>query len=160
LSLNDAYALSYKHALGLIRRNGGEVADDHVVIDVQLVRPVRVEQNFAAHIPVAEIPLRRRLTDETSFSFDGVGFVVQGSARSESSKDQVIVVDVSIDDRAAEQVNLPTSFTARRFTPFWKYGLPDARHTVRLKVRNPSTDVSISLERAVVYGSKPRRPEV
>jgi hypothetical protein len=160
LSLNDAYALSVKHALESIRRNGGQVAGDHVVLQVQPVKPVRVEQNFEGHFPVAEIPLRRRLSDETTFSFDGIGFVVQGSARSESSKDQVLVVEVYIDDRLAETVSLPTNFTARRFTPFWKYGLPEGKHEVRLKVRNPSGDASVSLERAVVYRSTPGRPAV
>jgi ADP-ribosylglycohydrolase len=160
LSLNDAYGLSFKHALEVIRRNGGRVADDHVVLDVQPVKAVRLEQNFEGHFPIAEIPLRRRLSDETTFSFDGIGFVVQGSARSESSKDQVIVADMYVDDQLLETVNLPTNFTPRRFTPFWKYGLPEGKHTVRLKIRNPSSDAAVSLERAIVYGSKPVRPAV
>ena len=46
LSLNDAYRLSFKHALDLIRRNGGQVADDHVILALQPVEAVRVEQNF------------------------------------------------------------------------------------------------------------------
>ena len=160
LSLNDAYALTFKHAQDLIRRNGGQVGEDHVMLPVQPVQPVRVEQNFEGHVPVAEIPLRRRLSDETTFTFEGIGFVVQGSARSESGKDQVITVDVFIDDRLAETVELPVNFTRRRFTPFWKYELPDGKHTARFKVKNPSSDASVSMERAVVYGSKPRRPPV
>jgi hypothetical protein len=160
LSLNDAYALSFKHAQELIRRNGGQVAGDHVVIPVQPVQAVRLEQNFEGHHPVAEIPLRRRLTDETTFTFEGIGFVVQGSARSENGKDQVLNVEVFIDDRLVETVELPTNLTRRRFTPFWKYELPDGKHAVRLKVKNPSADASVQMERAVVYGSKPRRPPV
>jgi hypothetical protein len=160
LSLNDTYDLTFKHALDLIRRNGGQVTDDQIALSVQPVKPVRVEQNFEGHFPVAEIPLRRRLTDETSFSFEGVGFVVQGSARAEGGTDRVIVTEMYIDDKLVETIELPTNFTRRRFTPFWKYGLPDGKHTVRLKVRNPSTDASVSMERAVVYGSKPGRPAV
>jgi hypothetical protein len=160
LSLNDVYDLTFKHAQELIRRNGGQVADDNVLIAVQPVKAVRVEQNFEGHVPVAEIPLRRRLSDETTFSFEGVGFVVQGSARSEKAKDQVIVADMSVDDGAVETIELPTNFTRRRFAPFWKYGLPEGKHTVRLKIRNPSSDASVSMERAVIYGSKPRRPAV
>jgi ADP-ribosylglycohydrolase len=160
LSLNDAYALTYKHALDVIRGHGGQVADDHVVIAVQPIEAVRVEQNFEGHYPTAEIPLHRRLSDETTFSFEGIGFVVQGSARSENSKDQVLVVDMFVDDRTAEPIELPTGFTGRRFTPFWKYALPEGKHTVRLKIRNPSADASVTMERAVIYGSKPRRPAV
>ena len=127
---------------------------------VQPVSPVRVEQNFTGHFPVAEIQLHQTLKDETTFSFDGVGFVIQGSAKSNGSKDQVIAVDMTIDDRPAEAIELPTDFTSRRFTPFWKYELPDSKHTVRLKVRAPSAEASVALERAVVYGSKPVRPPV
>jgi hypothetical protein len=160
LSLNDAYGLSFKHAQELIRRNGGQVADDHVVLAVQPIKPVRVEKNYDGHFPVAELTLRQRVTDEATFSFEGIGFVVQGSARSENGKDQLIVADLFIDDRLAETVNLPTNFTRRRFTPFWKYELPDGKHTVRLKIRNPSSDASVFMERAVIYGSKPKRPDV
>ncbi len=160
LSLNDVYALSFKHALELIRRNGGQVADDQVVLALQPIKPVRVERNYEGHFPVAEVVLRQRLTDEATFSFEGIGFVVQGSARSENGKDQVIVADVFIDDRPAEAVNLPTNFTSRRFTPFWKYELPEGKHTVRLKLRNPSGAASVFMERAVIYGSKPKLPTV
>jgi hypothetical protein len=100
------------------------------------------------------------LKDETTFSFDGVGFVIQGSARSNGPEDQVIAVDMTIDDRPAEAIELPTNFTRRRFTPFWKYELADGKHTVRLKVRTPSSEASVALDRAVVYGSKPARPPV
>jgi hypothetical protein len=160
LSLNDTYDLTFKHALDLIRRNGGLVADDSLVLAVQPVKPVRVEQNFEGHFPVAEIPLRQKLSDETTFSFEGIGFTVQGSARSEQARDEVIAVDMYIDERMVETVELPTNFTRRRFTPFWKYGLPEGRHRVRLKIRNPSSDTSISMERVIIYGSKPTRPAV
>ena len=58
LSLNDAYALSLKHALAQIRRDGGTVHDDRVEIATQAIAPVAVEQNFAGHFPVAEMVLR------------------------------------------------------------------------------------------------------
>jgi ADP-ribosylglycohydrolase len=160
LSLNDVYGLSFKHALELVRRNGGQVADDHVVLTLQAIKPVRVEKNYDGHFPVAEITLRQRVTNEATFSFDGIGFVVQGSARSENGKDQLIVADVFVDDRLAETVNLPTNFTSRRFTPFWKYELPEGKHTVRVKLRHPSGDASVFMERAVIYGSKPKQPDV
>lgn len=160
LSLNDAYDLSFKHAVDLIQKNGGQVSDEGVEIAVQPVVPVRVEQNFEGHFPVADLPLRRRITDETTFTFEGIGFAVQGSARSENGKDQVIAADLYVDDRMIETVQLPTNFTRRRFTPVWKYGLADGTHTVRLKIRNPTPDATLGLERAVIYGSKPARPPV
>ena len=115
---------------------------------------------FEGHFPVAEIPLHQRLSDEVTFSFEGIGFVVQGSARSENAKDQVIVVEMHIDEQIVETIELPTDFTRRRFTPFWKYGLAQGKHTIRLKIRNPSADAAVSIERAVIYGSTPLHPAV
>ena len=89
LSLNDAYALSLKHALAQIRRDGGTVRDDRVEIATQAIAPVAVEQ-LAGHFPVAQMVLRQPVTDETTFSFDGVGFVVQGSACVEPAKTPLI----------------------------------------------------------------------
>lgn len=160
LSLNDAYELSFKHAVELIRRHGGQVSERDVVLNVQPVRPVRFEQNFERHFPVAEISLRRRVADETTFDFEGIGFVIQGSTRSENGKDHVIVGEMYVDGGLVETVELPTNVSRRKYIPFWKYELEDRKHTVRLKIRNPTPDASLSLERAIVYGSKPVRPPV
>jgi hypothetical protein len=157
-SLNDAYELSFKHAVELIRRNGGQVSERDVVLNVQPVRAVRFEQNFERHFPVAEISLRRRVADETSFDFEGIGFVVQGSTRSENGKDHVIAAEMYVDDALVETVELPTNLSRRKYIPFWKYELEDRKHSVRVKIRNPTPDASLSLERAIVYGSKPVRP--
>ena len=161
ISLNDAYRLSYEHALKLIARNGGREDGDHVVIATQSPAAVRLEQNFEGHHPVAEIRLGRLTNgNETAFSFDGIGFAVQGSVRSDDGKDHVLSVDVFVDDVKVEAVELPTNATRRRFIPFWRYGLPDGRHAVRLTVRNPAPGASMTLQRAIVYGSRPVKPEI
>jgi hypothetical protein len=158
LSLKDAYELSYKHALQVIRRAGGRAEADHVLIRVERPEPVRLEQNFEGHYPARQIALGGLVKDEASFEFDGVGFAVQGSARSENGKTPVLTVDVVVDGEVVETAVLPTDFTARRFTPFWKYGLRDGRHTVRLKLRNATPDASLVLNRAIIYASRPIRP--
>jgi hypothetical protein len=131
-----------------------------VEIALEPIAPVRVEQNFEGHFPVAEQVLRRRLTDETSFTFEGIGFAVQGSARSESSADAVITADVFVDGQLAETVALPTAHTKRRYAPFWRYGLAAGTHTVRLKLRAPSPDLYLQLERVIVYDASPKAPPV
>jgi hypothetical protein len=160
LSMNDAYALSLKHALASIRRNGGTVDGDRVQLAPQAVAPVRVEQNFEGHFPVAEQVLRRRVTGETTFSFDGVGFVVQGAARAEPSADVVIVAEVSVDGGAPEIVELPTAVARRRYAPFWRYQLKPGPHTVTVKVRPLPPGASLVLDRVIVYGPEPKRPPV
>jgi hypothetical protein len=160
LSLNDAYALSLKHARAQIAHDGGAVHADRVEIATQPVVPVPVEQNFAGHFPVAEQVLRRRVTDETTFIVDGVGFVVQGSARVEPTADVVLVAEVSVDGGPPEIVELPTNHARRRYAPFWRYQLAPGPHTVRVKMRPLPAGASLFLERVIVYGPEPKRPPV
>jgi hypothetical protein len=161
ISLNDAYGLSYKHALEVIRRAGGREDGDAVVIPVQAPVAVAFEQNFEGHFPVAEIRLARATQGaETRFAFDGIGFAIQGEARSEDGKDHVFLVDVLVDDVKVETVELPTNVNRRRFIPFWRYAMTDGRHTVRLVVQRSEAGASLRLQRAIIYGSAPKRPEI
>ncbi len=161
ISLNDAYALSFKHAVALVARHGGRDEGDHVVIRTQTPETVRLEQNFEGHHPVEDIRLARLTKgDETVFAFDGIGFAVQGSVRSDDGRDHVLTVDVLVDDVRVETVELPTNAARRRYIPFWRYDMPDGRHTVRLKVRNPGEGATLVLQRAIVYGRAPRTPTI
>ena len=160
LSLNDAYALSLKHAQAQIVRDGGAVHPDRVEIATQPIAAVKVEQNFEGHFPVAEQVLRRRVTDQTTFTFEGVGFVVQGSARVEPAADVVLVAEVSVDGGPPEIVELPTNHARRRYAPFWRYQLAPGPHTVTVKMRPLPPGASLFLERVIVYGPQPKRPPV
>lgn len=161
ISLDDAYALSYKHALAMVRRAGGREEGDAIVIPVETPTAVRLEQNFEGHHPVAEVRLARATQGgETRFSFEGIGFAIQGDVRSEDGKDKVLIVDMFLDDVRVETIELPTNATRRRFIPFWKYELPDGSHTVRLVVRQQEPGTTLRLQRAIIYGKAPKTPEI
>ena len=72
----------------------------------------------------------------------------------------MLTADVFIDGQQVETVQLPTNLTARRYAPFWRYELPQGKHTVRLKIRNPAPGAFVTLDRAVVYANAPKRPPV
>jgi hypothetical protein len=59
-----------------------------------------------------------------------------------------------------ETVELPTNVNRRRFIPFWRYAMTDGRHTVRLVVQRSEAGASLRLQRAIIYGSAPKRPEI
>lgn len=159
ISLHDAYALSYKHALAMIARHGGREDGDAVVVPVSAPVAVRLEQNFEGHHPVAELRLRP-LGVEFEFAFDGIGFAIQGNLRSTDGADHVLHVDMFIDGTKVETVPLPTDEKRRRFIPFWKYELADGRHTVRLVISNPTPGATMNLSRAIIYGRTPVRPAI
>ena len=158
ISLDDVYDMSYRHALEVLRRNGGDVGEAMVTMPVQVPEPVALEESFPGHYPIAEISLSRRLYESTSFTFDGIGFVIAGDAVSVDEEAYTLEVEVYIDDERVETTNLPTQYKTRKFIPFWRYELPDGEHTVRLVVTNPSENTYINLQRAIIYGAKPAEP--
>jgi glucose uptake protein GlcU len=159
ISLNDAYELSFKHALDIIERSGGSVGDEEVTIKFQEPKTVPFEVAFEGHYPIEKINLGNVLTDETSFEFEGNGFAVNGVVGKIGKADYTFDVEMWVDGELIEKAKLPTKHTQRRFTLFWKYQLPMGKHKVLLKVVNPVETAAINLSYAVVYSDKPVKAE-
>ena len=158
ISLDDAYALSYEHALKLVRRNGGRVTETHVEVPIQPVRAVRLEQSFAGHHPVEKRSLRTDLKGEYTFDFEGIGFAINANVRADDGRDRVPQVEVHVDGKHIETVKLPTNQTARRFVAFWRNQLPKGKHTVRLVLANPGEGSVVALDYAIIYSDTPSHP--
>jgi hypothetical protein len=158
MSLRDAYDLSLKHALQIIKRSGGEVTEQEVSIPVRTPAAVRLETGFEGHHPVKRIRLGQSLRDEIRFNFVGVGFALTGETNSLNGKDHVFAVEMIIDDGPAEKIMLPTDRRIRKNTPFWKYQLSQGKHSVLLKVLNPTEEAKIELRDLIIYADKPVSP--
>jgi hypothetical protein len=155
-SLNKAYVTGFKHALDMIKRNGGKVEGEQVTIKLQEPTPVPFEENFTGHFPVSKLTVNKPLTNEYRFEFDGIGFVVKGeTAKWAAQSDYVLKMEVSIDQQAPQLVELPTAFTTRRYDLAWKYQMPKGKHNVKLKLLNPSSDYPCKLEEVFIYSDKP-----
>jgi hypothetical protein len=159
ISLNDAYQLSYKHALLQIKRNGGRVDDKSITIEVQTPEPVRFEQSFEGHYPVLRQNINQRFSDGLKFDFEGIGFTSTGGASKTGSSEHVFNVEMYIDGELVETSVLPTRHTTRKFIPFWRYNLQNGRHQIELKILNPVESAYIELNDLVVYSDKPKIPE-
>ena len=94
---------------------------------------------------------------ESTFNFNGTGFIVTGTAqkKSEDKPDYVIEAELSIDGKKVDTVRLPTDFTTRRYELFWQYGLPDGKHTVTMKVLNSNNDYQLHAYHYITYTDKP-----
>lgn len=164
LSLNEVYEMSYRHALEMIRRNGGNSDQNELVIPFQQPEPVRYERGFEGHFPVGTISVpwaSRSLTStgslEYTFSFEGNGFVMQGGARklNDRSDDRELLLEVYVDGERIEEAVLPTGFQSRRHEVTWKYNLPDGNHEVMLRWINPVDGYRIDLNRVIIYAPEP-----
>lgn len=126
MSLNKVYETGMKHALKNIQDNGGKITGDNISIPLQQPVPVKFEKSFHGLYPVAKLPVNwSAAKDETSFEFDGTGFVLKGeSAKWGTNTGYVFKAVLYVDDKPAIPVNLPVDFTTRRYELCWQYGLP------------------------------------
>lgn len=178
-SLNKAYDLSFKHALGMIERNGGSTKGDTITIPVSEPIAVAFEQNFENTFPQSRDKMDSSFTNEYAFEFTGNGYILYGNMIKRSKIDPdylnriakrlgtevfglaelqdtyVAEVEVYIDGKLDEKLMLPMKNTSRRTEPVWKYQLPEGKHQVRLKWLNHLPDYEIRINDMIVYSSKP-----
>lgn len=158
MSLNKVYAISYKHALEMIKRNGGTVEAADVTIKLQKPEAVRYEKSFDGLYPVAKKSLPPvNNPNEITFDFEGTGFALRGAADKKKNKlpDYIFEADMYIDGNKVETAKLPTRYTTRRYELFWKYQLPNKKHTVRVLIKNPNPDYDLRATEYLVYSDKP-----
>jgi hypothetical protein len=164
ISPNKVYALSYKHALLVIERNGGTTQGNDVQIVTQTPEAVRLEQSFAHHFPIEKRSVQKDLEKEYTADFEGIGFVLKGEANPKqgSSWDYtgnfVFHAELYIDGQKVETADLPVRYTLRRYDLFWKYQLPTGKHTIRVNVLNPDAGYTLRLNDLLVYSDQPPTP--
>lgn len=178
MSLNRAYELSLKHALEMIKRAGGTVEADKIVIPFAEPVAVNFEQNFENTFPTFRDRFDQSFTDELSYDFVGNGYIFYGNLVKNSKIDRsyidrvskrvgsemfglaepddpyVAELEVYIDGQLDEKVKMPMKSTSRRLEPAWKYQLTEGRHNVRLKWLNPKPEYEIRINDIMVYSEK------
>jgi hypothetical protein len=151
LSLRQACDFSYSQALAVIGRNGGRTDGDEAAIPYLAPRPQKLEIGFAGHVPTERRQLDRGLDPETEFSFEGIGFALNGEARAAGKEGPVYHLEMRIDGGPAETIALPTADHDRRETLAWRYALPPGRHRVALKWLDRAPGGSIRLGDLIIY---------
>jgi len=158
ISLSEVYGLSFKRALEVVAKNGGVVDGESVRIKVQKPSAVPLEVSFEGHFPKERRTLDIHLNEtarEAEFSFDGIGFAVNGEAvkPSEESPDIDLWAELTVDGEPAVKSVLPTADLTRKPTLFWRYRLQPGQHRVVVKILNPVPDAEVHLADVVTYGS-------
>jgi len=154
MSLNKVYDISFKHALQIITRNGGKVDGDNVTIATQTPKPVRLEQGFTNMQPSQRIEIQQDIsTKEFNFEFSGTGFAISGESgkNKNEASDYTFEAELYIDGEKVETAKLPTNITTRRLELFWKYQLPDKKHSVIVRVLNPNSDYYLNTSGYITY---------
>jgi hypothetical protein len=170
MSLNKVYDISYRQALEMIRRNGGEVRDDLVRIRLEEPVPVALEQNFPGYYVNENRPIQTTLDLKRDrvfkTEFEGVGVVLRGGIRiPESGQDTAEEVDLSgqfveaeiwLDGASVGTVRWPLDWRGRAQELFFRYELPEGRHELELRVAEPDLELRMEVWNMIVYGREVR----
>jgi hypothetical protein len=152
-SLQEACAISYKHALRNLERHAGKQRPNEVSIPLQNPVQTSLERSFESH-NISELrPFENQIiSHELQFDFEGIGFVLMGDVASEVvESDFSFNAELYIDNRFVETIDLPVKPSSRRCELFWKYQLPHGKHLVRIVLLNPSEDHQLKVSELVVY---------
>ncbi|MCX6225768.1 MAG: ADP-ribosylglycohydrolase family protein, partial [Bacteroidia bacterium] len=154
LSLNKVYETGYKHAMEMIRRNGGKSDGENIQLPDQPIRPVKLEINFPGMVPDVRKYIGINLETESEITFEGTGFILTGGpARMDYSRTDpyVFQVEMVLDQKPAEVLNMPVNGLVRRLEIAWKYDLEPGQHTLRLKILNPKPGEVIRMNDLITY---------
>jgi len=155
LSLNQVYETGYKHALEMIRRQGGKIENDKIQLPVQSVIPVAQEINFPGMVPETRKYIRINLEDEAEIKFEGTGFILSGGpSHSDNSKapdSYIYQVAAILDQGPAEIIELPVNDRIRKLEIIWRYELEPGQHILHLKLLNPRKGESVRLQELITY---------
>lgn len=160
ISLNKLSELSFDHALQVIKKEGGKIEGEKIIIQTQKPIAVKYEKSFENHFPVEKIAVNISLQDKAEFVYNGVGFVQKGYVKCDD-ENYSAKIEIYIDGVMVETANLPvvkeTSIDDRRVDLFHKYQLAPIDHKVRYQWLNPRTDAQVYLGEAVIYSNEPNK---
>jgi hypothetical protein len=158
MSLNKVYDIGFKHALQVIQRNGGNVDGDRITILTQAPQTVKLEQSFPGLVPLQKTELHEDINNkDLSFEFSGTGFALRGEAvkKKYDEKEYTFEAELYVDGNRVETAKIPTAYTIRRHDLFWRYQLPNKKHSVRIKVLNPNDNYQLNSFDYTIYGDEP-----
>lgn len=157
MSLNKVYETGYRHAVEMIKQHGGKEEGDVLVIPFQSPQTVPLEVAFEGLFPTERKRLSAQLSasnPEISFDMEGCGFVVTGeAAKAGDLHDIGLEIDVIVDGKLLETVEMPTLWRIRRLDVAWHYDLPEGMHTVTLKAKNIPEGYRIQTDDVLLYST-------
>ena len=154
ISFNRACQMSFNQALQVIALNGGSTEGDAVTIKTQVPQPVRLEQSFEGHWPVAKVSINKPLADLGEFTFEGKGAVF--SYRFVMPiMDYKAQVEVFVDGALYKTVSLPASGNGRGTELCQIWDLPLGEHKVSFNWTNMTSPVDLIVGFANIFTEKP-----
>lgn len=153
LSLNETCKRNLDLMETVIADSEGIVSDTSFMVKVQRPRPVRWEQSFEGLRVVSKVVLKKRFSDSLALNFSGTSIVVEGSVvkTGHATCDYVAEIQIDIDGRPIEVIEMPYDYITRKYEIYSKYCLENGPHVLSLKILNPHPDFEVNAQEMVVY---------
>lgn len=159
VSLNEVYAINLRLLGENVVRHGGDVRGDDYTVRLQRPEPVRLERSFEGHHPVERRTLWRcTVGDSLSLAFTGNGAVLSGALRrlSPGEAPYTARLEAWIDGQKVEEIDMPSDDRLRKIDIFYRYGLAQGDHTLKVYWKNPDPRFEIKATALIVYADRPR----
>jgi hypothetical protein len=167
-SLNDAYEISYRHALELIEKNGGDIGEEMIKIKKLTAHVAPLEQNFQGYKLGTRKAIDKKITSsdmqELEMEFEGVGVVLTGRAKHEDFENKYALisdeetmngfklnVEFYLDGELSKCMDVPLYFIERAHELFFQYELPEGKHKLKLKITNPTNKAFLHIGDLISY---------
>lgn len=152
-SLQEVYDMSLKHALELVKQNGGSVNRKSISVPLQVPVQVKFEQTLPNHFPSHKQTILNSFEQEFSIEFEGNGFILSGGAMRRNKSDTakyVMQVDIFLDGKLYQNVSLSTRHHDRKYDISFNFSLNPGRHFLKVIPRR-NQDVLLYLSELYIY---------
>ncbi|MDR1973108.1 MAG: ADP-ribosylglycohydrolase family protein [Bacteroidales bacterium] len=154
-SLKTMYSLNMKLIMDVV---GSAYSDSSITVTVQEPKAVQYEQSFEGIVPAERRVLKKKFNDELTLNFTGSAVVVMGQitqvCASSFGDNYIAQIEAYIDEKKVEDILMPYDYIKRKYDIFYKYDLPDTKHTLKLKVKNPNSSFVVEAKEMIVYEEK------
>ena len=145
-SLNDTYEMSYNQAIDMIRRNGGKIGKNTIVIKCQQPQAVRFEQSFEGFKPLRRTPHYTTVgAQEYTLTVDGEAVIINGGVSGDNQSDYVAEVEIKLDGEVLQTEKMPVNNQSRKCNIYWNYDLDGNAHEISLRVVNPDENNKLEI---------------
>ena len=152
-SLNDCYRMSFDHALKMIKEQGGKVSKKAVRIKSQAPEAVQFEESFPDLTVAGSLKIDRSLREQVQIKNFFAGVVVNGHVACDD-KSYVAKIEVTVDGKASQIIEMPADFTTRKLEIYYNFELANSLHEIKLRWLNPQDGANVNVTNAIFYAKR------
>ncbi len=127
---------------------------------MQKPEAVRYEKAFAGHYPKCRVEVKQTVTKIDKIEFEGKGIVVKyhnfKGAGYDDTTGYKSEIEIYLDGELSAVAKNPVKGNGGAADLYWKYDLPEGKHTLTFKFLNKQDNMNIVIDNYLVYSGTPK----